>query len=327
MTTALLVIDVQRAITSGRFAAHDSEGVIARINAVAARARDAGVPVVVIQHEDDGPLRYGSDAWQLDPRLTTSPADVSLRKRATDSFHATPLQAELASRGVTELVVCGFQSDFCVDTTTRRALALGYPVRLISDGHATVDNEVLGAAQISAHHNVTLAGIESFGVRASLVAARDVRFEDVTVRPFEPRDRDRVIDGWHASNRASYPYVAEIQRHTFDDDRRFFDERIVPGCRIFVAETRGEVAGMLALEAPWIRHFAVFEGYRSRGIGSRLLEAARLHAPDELRLFTFQRNAGARRFYERHGFHVVALGVSPAPELEPDVEYAWRRSD
>lgn len=63
------------------------------------------------------------------------------------------------------LVVCGFQSEFCVDTTTRRALALGYPVTLVADGHSTTDNGVLSAAQISAHHNATLTNIVSFGPR------------------------------------------------------------------------------------------------------------------------------------------------------------------
>ena len=44
-------------------------------------------------------------------------------------------------------------------------MALGYPVVLVSDGHSTVDNGVLSAAQISAHHNKTLASIESFGAQ------------------------------------------------------------------------------------------------------------------------------------------------------------------
>jgi ribosomal protein S18 acetylase RimI-like enzyme len=70
----------------------------------------------------------------------------------------------------------------------------------------------------------------------------------------------------------------------------------------------------------------VFEGHRRRGIASALLEAARARSPSELRLFTFQRNKGAQCFYEHHGFVAVAFGVSPAPELEPDVEYAWRRA-
>ena len=49
----------------------------------------------------------------------------------------------------------------------------------------------------------------------------------------------------------------------------------------------------------------------------------REHSPNELRLFTFQRNHAARAFYERHGFVLQRLGVSPPPENEPDAEYAW----
>ena len=145
----------------------------------------------------------------------------------------------------------------------------------------------------------------------------------VRIRPLRADDVDAVVDGWHATNRASYPYVAEIQRHTHADDRRFFVDHIVPSCTVRVAESSGSVAGMIALDPPWIRHLAVFEGYRGQGIGTQLLAAARAESPAELRAFTFQRNEGARRFYERHGFRVVAFGTSPAPELEPDVEYRW----
>jgi GNAT superfamily N-acetyltransferase len=64
--------------------------------------------------------------------------------------------------------------------------------------------------------------------------------------------------------------------------------------------------------------------HQRRGIGSALLSKARERSPQELRLYTFQRNGPARAFYERHGFMRIAFGVSPAPEYEPDVEYRWR---
>jgi nicotinamidase-related amidase len=174
MKQALLIIDVQRILCEGREAAFDVDRVIDRINIVSRKARGARAPVIVIQHEDNGPMTHGTDGWQLSARLETQPTDIFMRKRATDSFHQTELQSLLQQRGVTNLIICGLQSDFCVDTTTRRALALGYPVVLVSDGHSTLDNSVLTAAQISAHHTITLANIESFGPRVTPVAASDV---------------------------------------------------------------------------------------------------------------------------------------------------------
>ncbi|MBT3066743.1 cysteine hydrolase family protein [Rhodoferax sp. U11-2br] len=175
MTSALLIIDVQHALCHGADAAFDMDGVIKRINSVSARARAAGVPVILIQHEEaDGPLQHGAEGWQLDARLQLSDADQRLHKTACDSFYKTNLQDLLLSHAVDHLVVCGLQSEFCVDSTVRAALARGYPVTLVADGHSTVDNAVLNAAQVSAHHNTTLANLGSFGPRVTPVPAAEV---------------------------------------------------------------------------------------------------------------------------------------------------------
>ena len=176
MPTALLIIDVQTALCAGKWAAFNVENVVDRINATSAKARAAKLPVFLIQHEDDSLLQYGSENWSLYATLQTKPNDIRLRKTATDSFHKTDLQAKLQALAVTDLIICGLQSDFCVDTTTRRALALGYPVQLIADGHSTCDNGLLSAAQISAHHALTLSNIESFGPRVTTPVADALRF-------------------------------------------------------------------------------------------------------------------------------------------------------
>lgn len=176
MTSALLIIDVQHALCCGAEAAFDIEGVISRINTVSAQARAAGVPVILIQHEEaNGPLAFGADGWQLDARLRVHNTDLRLRKTACDSFYQTNLHDLLTSRGVDHLVVCGLQSEFCVDSTVRAALARGYPVTLVADGHSTVDNGVLTAAQISAHHNATLANLGSFGPRVTPTPAAQIQ--------------------------------------------------------------------------------------------------------------------------------------------------------
>lgn len=178
MTTALLIIDVQQALCSGEYEAFESKRVIDRINQVSHLAREAGALVVIIQHESEGgPLDFGTEGWKLARGLDTSPSDTYVRKKATDSFHNTELQAVLQARRIKNLVICGLQSEFCVDTTTRRALALGYPVTLVADGHSTMDNGVLSAAQISAHHNQTLCNITSFGPRVKAVPAGEVRID------------------------------------------------------------------------------------------------------------------------------------------------------
>ncbi len=177
MTQALLIIDVQQALCTGPYGAFEAARVLQRINQVSKAARAAGAPVVLIQHSaPGGVLAQGSAGWQLAQGLDVEPSDVRLGKLATDSFHNTELHSLLQARGVTQLVVCGLQSEFCVDTTTRRAMALGYPVILVADGHSTCDNGVLSAAQISAHHNTTLANITSFGPRTMAVPAAEIRF-------------------------------------------------------------------------------------------------------------------------------------------------------
>lgn len=178
MKSALLIIDVQHALCCGEWAAHHIDRVVDRINAVSAKARAAGAPVILIQHEEDeGPLQFGSEGWQLYVRLATKPEDIRVRKTAADSFHKTNLHSLLQERGITRVIACGLQSEFCVDSTVRGALAHGYPVVLVSDGHSTLDNGVLEAPQISAHHNVTLANVGSFGPTVTLKAAKELQIE------------------------------------------------------------------------------------------------------------------------------------------------------
>ena len=134
--------------------------------------------MLFIQHEEaDGPLQINTFGWQLCERLDVRPEDVRIRKTACDSFYRTELQAQLQSRGIGKVIVCGLQSEFCIDSTVRGALAHGYPVVLVSDAHSTLDNGVLSAAQISTHHNVTLSNLGSFGPSVTITPAAAVRVE------------------------------------------------------------------------------------------------------------------------------------------------------
>lgn len=176
MPTALLIIDVQQALCTGPQAVAAAESTIANINLLSQRARAARAPVILVQHEGGGALEYGSAGWQLAAGLQSTEQDALLRKRGSDAFHQTDLQSMLKMRHISHLVICGMQTEFCVESTVRRSLALGYPVTLAQDAHTTTDNEVLQAAQIVAHHNRTLSHLGAYGVRATLMAARDISF-------------------------------------------------------------------------------------------------------------------------------------------------------
>jgi 2-amino-4-hydroxy-6-hydroxymethyldihydropteridine diphosphokinase len=163
---------------------------------------------------------------------------------------------------------------------------------------------------------------------------RDATRLDLRLGPLQPTEVEAVVDCWHASNRVSYAYVAEIQRHSRADDGRFFREQLMPACEITVARSLdGQPLGLIALEAEpgaagrgRVRQLAVFGDQQRRGIGSLLIEHARQRFPVGMRLHTFQRNAPARAFYARQGFEELALGISPAPESEPDVLLGWPAS-
>jgi nicotinamidase-related amidase len=174
---ALLVIDVQQGLCEGEYTAFEAKALIQCINALAKKARAVKAPVIWVHHEEaEGLLQHGSAGWQLAKGLETDPKDILLRKTTPDSFLRTGLERLLKVHEVKTLVVCGLQTEYCVDTTTRRAMTLGFPVVLVSDAHSTMDNEHLAAAQIIAHHNTTLSRMDSFGPRATLVAAADVRW-------------------------------------------------------------------------------------------------------------------------------------------------------
>jgi nicotinamidase-related amidase len=176
LKTAILVIDMQQGLCVGPDAAHDCAGTIARINTVTRRARAAGSPVIFIQHESrTGYLEHASPDWQLAAGLDVQAGDLRVRKTTPDAFLGTELHALLQERGIQELVVCGMHSEFCVDTTTRKALALGYPVVLIADAHTSAGNQALSPQQVIAHHNATLTNIASFGPRVRAVPASEFR--------------------------------------------------------------------------------------------------------------------------------------------------------
>lgn len=175
---ALIVIDVQEGLFGPEPKPAFSSDVIARINTLTQRARLHGAPVIFVQHEATTGeyFTHASEAWQLASGLVTDENDTLVRKTTPDSFLRTDLDALLKRAGVSQIVVCGYATEFCVDTTVRSAAGLGYDVVLVSDAHTTHDKPHASAAEIIAHHTATLPSIRSFGVQITAQESAAVVF-------------------------------------------------------------------------------------------------------------------------------------------------------
>lgn len=175
MRTALLVIDMQIALTD---MAYQAKEVLACVSGLIRRARAAGVPVIHVQHDHASwaPLTAGAPTWEIHPEVAPAPGEVVIGKTASDAFHDTPLGAALERCGADHLVVTGMQTEYCVDTTCRRAISLGYDVTLVADGHTTRDG-LMPASEIIRYHNAVLAGLAHPHHRVTVVPGHDVRFE------------------------------------------------------------------------------------------------------------------------------------------------------
>lgn len=147
---------------------------------------------------------------------------------------------------------------------------------------------------------------------------------NATLRPATAEDARRVADLLIETRAAFMPYAPSA--HPEAEVREWVASYLVRSGGVTVAEVQGQVAGAMASErtddACWITQMAVDPPLVGQGIGSLLLAHATRTLALPIRLYTFQANLGARRFYERHGFVAMAFTDGRANEERcPDVLY------
>jgi GNAT superfamily N-acetyltransferase len=136
-------------------------------------------------------------------------------------------------------------------------------------------------------------------------------------------EADAVGALYLASRRATLPRLKEV--HSDDETRNWIRTVVFPRQSVWLAVLRDEIVAFAARDGAWLAQLYVKPGWTGHGIGQLLLDAVVAEATPMtpvLRAYTFERNDGARRFYERNGF--VAAGSSDGTgneEGEPDVRY------
>ncbi len=177
MKTALLVIDVQVGIID-HFPSYNKDQVLAKINDLLTKARAARVPVIYLRHDGGkgDPLEANTAGWSIHQRIAPVEGEPIVEKRSCSSFYETPLRTMLDEAVVSHLIVTGAMTEYCIDTACRHATTLGFDVTLVGDAHTTIDNELLKAEQIIAHHNRALNGFNSGKHAVTVKPASEIAF-------------------------------------------------------------------------------------------------------------------------------------------------------
>ncbi len=141
MQRALLVIDVQNDYFHGRHTITHPADSLANIQRAMDEAHAAGVPIVLVQHcaipSVLTEFQKGTPGWQFPEEIASRPHDLVVEKELPGSFTNTPLEAWLRENAVDTVVISGYMTQMCCDTTARQALHLGFAVEFLADATGT----------------------------------------------------------------------------------------------------------------------------------------------------------------------------------------------
>jgi nicotinamidase-related amidase len=143
--TALLLIDVQKGVNvvthwGGPSGRRNNPGAEANMQHLLAAWRGQGLPVIFTRHdsrEPASPLKLGLPTGEMIDGFAPRPGEIVITKDVNSGFIGTGLELRLRQHGVNRLVIAGFFTNFCVETTTRMAGNLGYDTYLAHDACAT----------------------------------------------------------------------------------------------------------------------------------------------------------------------------------------------
>jgi GNAT superfamily N-acetyltransferase len=122
---------------------------------------------------------------------------------------------------------------------------------------------------------------------------------------------------------ASMTFVPKL--HDATEDLEFVRDLIAEK-EVWVAERDRRILGLACWYDGWLEQLYVDPAHHNEGAGTALLHRVMAEYGKGFQLWTFQANAGARRFYERHGFVAAEFtDGSHNEEKTPDVRYVWRR--
>ncbi len=169
MKTALIVIDVQKIYTDpdSEMFCEDSKATVTRINNLIENFRKNGSPIYYVRHvhkldgsdtghlfdfdgeaEEDFNFKEGSSEVEYDGALIRAEDSIEFVKTRYSAFANSKLNEQLKEDGVKRVVICGFMTNFCCESTARNALDFDYYVDFIIDATGTPGTENMDENEI-----------------------------------------------------------------------------------------------------------------------------------------------------------------------------------
>jgi nicotinamidase-related amidase len=150
--STLILIDCQNTYTRGVMELEGVEDALDEAAALLERARSAGIPIIHIQH-DDGPgslYDIEGQSGAIVARVAPSNGEPVVVKNYPNSFVQTDLDDVLKTANASNLVLAGFMTHMCVNSTARGAFNLGYAPTVVASATATRALPALGDETVSA---------------------------------------------------------------------------------------------------------------------------------------------------------------------------------
>ncbi|MBI5903750.1 MAG: cysteine hydrolase [Deltaproteobacteria bacterium] len=142
MKRALLVIDVQNEYFTGKLRVSHPPGSFENILKAMDAAHTHNIPIVVIRHtatSANSPVfRKGFPEWEIHPEVAKRPYDAMIEKTMPGSFTGTTLERRLRDMSIDTIVISGYMTHMCCDTTARQAFHIGFSVEFLSDATGTL---------------------------------------------------------------------------------------------------------------------------------------------------------------------------------------------
>ena len=154
--TAVLIIDVQNVMFDENYPVHDSLNILKNIKKIENYALDHKLLTIYLQHAGGvgSPEEFGTEGWKLHPELSINGEVIG--KREFEAFKSTKLNLVLKENKIEQVIICGMQSDYCIQANSRASVESGYKTILVKDAHSTCDSEEKSGKEIISSINSEL---------------------------------------------------------------------------------------------------------------------------------------------------------------------------